>query len=200
MRELRIRNLDLESKSISRIVQELDRIGRDREQYRHNNSSGFMYVAFIKKVDDVTFIGHIGGPDTNQDLRVVPLSIKFKVTQNEIGQEQITIGPRDKQTTYEQAMLLIKHAINKHLRELPNKPYVFDDGINKDNWNGYYFSYSGVHNKIRADFDEIFDRAVTEGYLPESLRETFREYGFNITPQPWNRGLTNTELLQAQSG
>lgn len=195
MRTFRFRQVELEHQTVSNIVSELDRIGRDREQARHKNVLGFMYIILIKKIDALSFSGHIGGPDTEQSVHGVPLSIKFTVTQNAAGYEQITIVHRDRDTSYEQAFDIVKHGINKHFKELPNKPYIFDDGMDKDNWNGYYLSYSGENNNIRASFDEIFDRAVEERYFPENLRETCREYGFNIDVWPKNRGLTNTESL-----
>lgn len=195
MRTFRFRQVELEHQTISSIVRELDRIGRDREQARNSNILGFMYIILIRKIDAVTFSGHIGGPDTEQSVRGVPLSIKFQVTQNADGYEQVSIVHRDRDTTYEQAFEIVKHGINKHFKELPNKPYTFDDGMDKDNWNGYYLSYSGVENNLRANFDEIFDRAVEEGYFPGNLRETCREYGFNIDVYPKSRGLTNTASL-----
>lgn len=195
MRNLRFRKVELERYAISSIVEELDRIGRDREQSRCGSGSKFLYVVLIQKVDALTFQGHIAGPNAEDTARRNPVSIKFSVTQNEFGQEQITLVNRDRGTSYEEAMEIVKHGIKKHYVDLPKKPYVFDEGCNKDNWNGYYLSYSGVNNNLWATFDEVFDRAVEEGYFPENLRETCREYGFNIDPYPKCRGLTNTESL-----
>lgn len=191
IRTIRLREVELEQRAVSNIVRELDRIGRDREQLRHKNAQGFMYVAPIKKIDELTFIGHIAGPDTERSN--VSLSIKFKVTQNEKGFEQITLLSRDKTTSNEQAMLLVKHAINKHLKELPKKPYVFDNGCNKDNWHGFYLAYSGKNNKLNADFDLLFDEATSKGYFPENFRETCREYGFNISKEVKSTVVTNIE-------
>jgi len=191
IRSIRLRQVELEQRAVSKIVRELDRIGRDREQLRHNNANGFMYVAPIKKINESTFIGHIAGPDTERSG--VNLSVKFKVTQNEKGFEQITLLSRDKITSSEQAMVLVKHAINKHLKELPKKPYVFDNGCNKENWHGFYLSYSGKNNKLNADFDLLFDQALAEGYFPNNFRETCREFGFNISRETKSTIVTNIE-------
>lgn len=198
MRALKLREPELELGTASKIIMELDRIKRNREQFRHNNSNGFMYIVFIRKIDAISFEAHLGGPDTDFLRQFNPIDVKFRVTQNEFGEPQIRIGRRDRHTTYEEALMLAKHSLNKLLKDLPKKPYVFDEGLKKDNWNGYYFSYSGAENKLNDKFDEIFDRAVAEFYVPSSMRETCRDFGFNIKPEPWYRGLTRTVFQQDQ--
>lgn len=180
LREIRLRKYEPEDNAAVKVVLELDRIGRDREQIRHGSGKGFKYVVAVKKLNDASFAAELGGPDTKANRRTLPIYVKFRVGLDLNGENKIAIVDKDLATTYEQAMHLAKHSVSKILRDLPKKPFDFPDGIDKSGWSGFYLSYSGKDKKVWDSFDDEFDKAVAANYFPEEMREPLREMGFNI--------------------
>lgn len=195
IRNFRFKTGELPRKCVSRIVRHLDRVSRNRDQVRCRNSKGFLYCFAIKKINSKSFEAWVAGPDNNQERWTRTIFVHVRVTENEFEQPQIDVISRDGATSYECAMKVAKHAINKIEKSLEKKPLKFDDGLDKSDWDGFFLSHSGKHD-LWDDFDEVFDKAISENYFPKEFKEVCREIGFNIERCHRKTSSTSTQFPQ----